>query len=146
MEKQVIEIGGVKLEVDMRFARRLDCLHIGDPVRVMTKDYDDTYTVSSGVVIGFEPFANLPTIIIAYWNGSYSDVDISFLHLNANSKDVEVVAADEESKCAFDRNDALATIDRKIEKAEREVSDLKAKREYFVAHIAQALSPVTKDL
>lgn len=146
MEKQIIEIGGVKLEVDMRFAKRLDCLHVGDPVRVMVKAYGDNYNVHSGVVIGFEPFNKLPTILIAYMVEEYSRADIKFLTLNASTQDVEVIAADSEARVAFDKTSALEAFDRQIVVAERAVADLQSKRVYFERHIGTAWMPVTKEM
>ena len=68
--KTVIEVNGVKLEVDLRQAVRIDTLGVGDRVKVMVKIYSD-YKVYAGVVVGFEPFKELPTIIIAYLDTQY---------------------------------------------------------------------------
>jgi hypothetical protein len=38
-EKTIIEVSGVKLEVDLRQARRIEEIRIGDRVKVLTKDY-----------------------------------------------------------------------------------------------------------
>lgn len=52
--KTIIEVNGVKLEVDLRTARRIDEIRIGDRVKVLIKGYSD-YKVHAGTVIGFEP-------------------------------------------------------------------------------------------
>jgi len=142
--KQVIEIGGVKLEVDMRYAKRVDTLHVGDPVRVMTKGYGESYTVHSGMVVGFEPFAKLPTIIVAYLQGGYDTAEVKFIHMNENTKDVEIVAADRDALVAFDEKECLKGLDRTIEKARRALVDPPDKTSYFVHHIGRAWAPVEK--
>lgn len=63
--KRVIEINGVKLEVDMRYAKRVDELRVGSKVKVLNKEYS-SYKVYPGVIVGFEEFDNLPTIVVAY--------------------------------------------------------------------------------
>ncbi len=63
-ENKIIEINSVKLEVDRRSAERVDQIQVGDRVKVLNKQYSD-YKVYHGVVIGFEPFEELPTIIVA---------------------------------------------------------------------------------
>ena len=52
-ETQVIEINGVKLEVDMRYAKRVDLLRIGSRVKVLVKTYSE-YKIYPGVKIGRE--------------------------------------------------------------------------------------------
>src|SRR5690606_28503543 len=71
MEKTIIEVNGVKLEVDLRTAKRVDELRVGDRVKVLTKDYRGEYEVHAGTIVGFEPFENLPTVIVAYLKRDY---------------------------------------------------------------------------
>ena len=61
MEEQFheIEINGVKLQVDLRHARRLEEIRVGSRVKVLTKDYNG-HKVSHGVVIGFTLLENVP--------------------------------------------------------------------------------------
>ena len=62
MDKQttIIEVNGIKLEVDLRTAKRVDQLRVGDRVKVLNKAYDG-YEVLPGTVVCFEPFEKLPT-------------------------------------------------------------------------------------
>ena len=69
-EKTIIEVGGVKLEVDMRYARRVDTLRVGDRVKCLVKKYGNTHETYPGVVVGFEPFPSLPSIVVAYLDTS----------------------------------------------------------------------------
>lgn len=127
--KRVIEINGVKLEVDMRYAKRVDEMRVGSKVKVLNKEYS-SYKVYPGVIVGFEEFDKLPTIVVAYLDSGWSSADIKFVHYNAESKDVEICAAVTD-EVELNRKDATASFDREIVKKERELADLHEKRNYF---------------
>ena len=38
-QKRIIEVNGVKLEVDMRYARKIEELRVGSRVKVLIKNY-----------------------------------------------------------------------------------------------------------
>lgn len=129
-----IEINGVKMEVDLRHAKRIDELRIGDRVKVLTKDYASSFTVHAGVIIGFEPFVELPTIIIAYVPVSYTGADLKFLHFNAKSKDVEVVKAIDDDELDLSEADVMGALGREKEKLLAQVAELDAKAAYIRTH------------
>lgn len=130
-EKQVIEINGVKLEVDMRYARRIEEIRIGDKVKVLRKQgYGDAFQVHPGIVIGFEPFTKLPTIVVAYVDQDWSKAEVKFLHFNSEAKDIEIVAAVDED-FHVDRDMLLARFDRQIETKRREIETIEEQRKYF---------------
>ena len=89
-ETTIIEINGVKLEVDLRHAKRIDELTIGSPVKCLVKKYE-SYAVYPGIIIGFEPFLSLPTIVVAYLETDTYNADIKFVAFNTNTKDFEIV-------------------------------------------------------
>lgn len=130
-DKQVIEINGIKLEVDMRYARRVEEIRIGDKVKVLRKQgYGDTFQVHPGIVIGFEPFVKLPTIVVAYVEQDWSKAEVKFMHFNSESKDVEIVhAADEDFH--VDRDMLIARFDKQIEAKRREIETIEEQRKYF---------------
>jgi hypothetical protein len=131
MDKKIIEINGVKLEVDTRSATRIDEIRIGSRVKVLRKEYSN-YKVLHGVVIGFEPFTNLPTIIIAAALVEYTTAKIEFLYYNAELKDVEVVVAGDEDEAALDAGDFIKHVDREIAKKEIEIRELADRKNYFL--------------
>lgn len=109
-EKTIIEVNGVKLEVDMRYARRIEEIRIGDKVKVLKKQYGESFAVVPGIIVGFEPFKQLPTIVVAYVESDWSKAEIKFLHYNSGVKDVEIVhAADEDFH--VDRDALIARLD-----------------------------------
>ena len=135
-EKTIIEVNGVKLEVDMRYAKRVEELRVGDKVKILTKTYSD-WEVNPGVIVGFEPFKNRPTIIAAYADSRWStDVKIKFVHYNTSSKDIEIVRADDDD-LDFDREQILANFDRTIETKRREIAEIEEHKRYFVTNFKQ---------
>lgn len=128
----VIEVNGVKLEVDLRTARRIDNLKVGSRVKVLRKsDYGD-HKVFPGIVVGFDPFPSLPTMTIAFLDINYSEAKLEFVAFNGASKGIEIVASIDNDELEVDKGAVLARIDREIEKHGREIEDLRRKREWFL--------------
>ena len=42
-EKRIIEIDGMKVEVDLRHAKRVDTFKVGDNVKILDKSYEDSH-------------------------------------------------------------------------------------------------------
>lgn len=133
MSKEIIEINGVKLEVDLTNARVVDEYHIGDVVKVLKKQYSD-YKSFAGTIVGFDPFKNLPTIIIAYLNDY--NTTIEFLYYNAESKDVEICMANP-NDITFTKDTVVDAMNKDIQKKKAEITELEIKRDYFINHFSQ---------
>ena len=84
-ERTVVEINGVKMEVDLRTARTIDTYKVGDRVKVLVKKYSDTYETHHGVIVAFDNFENLPTITVCYITTGYNG-DLSFSYINEKNK------------------------------------------------------------
>lgn len=129
-DNKIIEINGVKFEVDARTAtlRQLSTISIGAKVKVLKDD-----TVYYGVVIGFEPFAENPVVIICYMtSGSYySPVDLKFLYYSSKSKE-QVVVSSEDDDAGVERDEIVHRIDHDIAKKQNEIKDLEDKKRYFL--------------
>ena len=130
-EKTIIEINGIKMEIDTRYAKRIDTMCVGDRVKVLIKEYSG-YAVHSGTVIGFEPFNILPTIIVAYLEKGYSSVGVKFLYFNAQTKETEIVKAIDDDCLEVDKAGVLQMFERDIQKKQDELEDLHAKKKYFL--------------
>ena len=135
-ETTIIEIQGVKLEVDLRHAKRIDKFAIGDKVKLLKKKYSDSYEVYPGVIVGFENFRELPTIIIAYLESDYSGAEIKFEHFNKNSKEVDIVHTDP-GYLPLEKSWVIEKMDKEILKKEQEIEDIKRKKAYFLAHFEE---------
>lgn len=139
-ETQIIEINGVKLEVDLRYAKRVDHFRVGTKVKILEKQSNyggstDT-KVYSGVIVGFEPFESLPTIVVCYLSVDYSGAELKFAYVNtATDKKWEIVAAVDDD-LPVQKQDVLSKIDREIQKKRDEIMDIERKRDYFLTHFA----------
>jgi len=127
---RIIEVGGIKMEVDLRNAKVIENYKVGDKVKVLKKDYSDDYKSFPGVIIGFDDFKKLPSILIAYLDADYSSSKVSFLTLNDQTKDFEICSMNEIDK-QFSKADALFQLDRQIDNKKEEVRELEQKRKYF---------------
>jgi hypothetical protein len=131
-QKTIIEVNGVKLEVDLRTAKRIDQLAIGSRVKCLVKRYNDWIT-HPGVIVGFEPFPTKPTIVVAYLDSDYSGAGLNFKSFNADTVDFEVVADLDHNALEIDKASVLQKFDRELNKKELELEELRQKREFFLA-------------
>lgn len=132
--KRIIEINGVKLEVDMRSARRIDEFRVGDNVKVLD-NRGGKNLVRSGVITDFANFKELPTLIIAmycppdYW----SKPSIEFLYFNSQTEYVEIVGVSAE-ETIVSRETVVQKFDDEIAKKRDELNGLIIKRDTFVKY------------
>ena len=132
-EKTIIEVGGVKLEVDMRYARRIDTLRIGDRVKCLVKKYGNTHETYPGVVVGFEPFPSLPSIVVAYLDtSSYNGDTLKVKTFNQKTEDFEIVPDVDRNSLEVDKGRVLTMLDRDIEKKREELNQSELRRQYFL--------------
>jgi len=130
---RIVEISGIKLEIDERTARTVESYKIGDRVKCLVKSYGDNWNVYPGVITGFAAFTNLPTIEIMY----LANEELKFKAVNASSNDFEIVPLSE-AELILDKEDALRQMDSAIKRAEDDLLDKKQKRAYFVEKFATA--------
>ena len=129
--KRVIEINGVKLEVDLRDAKIIDNYKVGDTVKILKEKYTDDFKSYLGVIVGFDDFEKHPTIIVCYLDVDYSGADIKFAHINSKSKDVEICQINEWD-VSFTKQDVLDRLNIELEKEKEKVRDLESKKIYFI--------------
>lgn len=126
---KIVEINGVKIEVDLRSCKVIENYKVGDPVKVLVKKYS-SYESYAGVIIAFDDFKMLPTIIVAYLENSYSTAEIKFAYINAETKDLEICPSAKLDKF-LDKSHAIGLLDNTIEKKKVELEELKKKKELF---------------
>lgn len=142
--KRIIEVNGVKLEVDLSTAKVVENYKVGDPVKVLLKKYSD-YQSYPGVIVGFDPFQVLPSILIAYLEKDYSTAQMKFVTFNAQSKDVEICAMNGR-EVPFIRENVLELMEREITSQEEKLSDLKSKKAYFLKQFGVYFSNIEKEI
>jgi hypothetical protein len=133
MEKEftTVEINVVRLEVDLRTARRVENYRIGDRVKVLVKEYS-SYKPTPGVIVAFDMFEKMPTITVAYLDISYSGADIKFAYISGGDTDKEqpeIAPYNDDIK--VDKANVIASLDKEIYKKQTEIEDLEAKKNYF---------------
>jgi hypothetical protein len=142
MDKQttIIEVNGVKLEIDLRSAKRIDNLRVGDRVKCLVKGYGGSMTTHAGIVVGFEPFPSLPSIVVAYLETGYASSGLKFKTFNAKTEDFEVVADIDSNALEIDRESILDNFDRETDKKRQELAEIQSKRAFFLAHFGRYFS------
>lgn len=128
--KRIIEINGIKMEVDLRHAKVIDTFKVGDTVKVLIKGYLD-YKSHVGMIVGFDEFKNLPTIVVAYLNIDYASTAINFVYINSESKDVEICKINDWD-IPYSKTQILDRMQVEIDKKAQEVKDLETKKEVFL--------------
>ena len=92
--KRIIEVNGVKMEIDLRTAKVVENYKVGDYVKILVKDYSG-YKSYIGNIIGFDNFEKNPTIVIAYLKNEYSTASIEFAYYNSQSEEIEITTLNE---------------------------------------------------
>lgn len=141
-EKTIVEINGIKLEVDLRTAKKVDEYKVGDMVKVLKKEYSDSYTSYPGMIVGFDAFVALPTIIVAYLESKYGSYKIEFVYLNAKTEEIEICHTDS-LDMAVDKATVITMMDEEITKKSEEIKDLQRKKDYFTANFNRYFEETT---
>lgn len=137
---RVIEIDGVKIEVDLRTAKRIDTFKVGDNVKVLCKSSNSDYKVKPGIITDFANFKEKPTIVVAvlnegtYWN---SNPTIEFIHIYEGMEDkYEIVYASDED-LRLTKDGVIEKFEREIAKKKNEAQDLENQLTYFINHFVK---------
>ncbi len=132
--KRIIEIDGVKLEIDLREAKQVDKFRVGQSVKVLVEEYENKFESYPGAIIGFDNFKNRPTIVVAYLKAGYSGAEVEYAYIcEGQKKKVEIVPVSDE-EISFDKGRIIDLLNREIETKEQEYKDAKAKKAYFLKH------------
>ena len=143
-ETTIIEINGVKMEVDLRHAKIVhQNIRVGSRVKLLEKGGYGGPTVFPGVVVGFEPFTDLPTIIVAYVKTGYSAPGLEFAYINAKCAEKWDMVPSMDDDLPVAKGDVLAHFDREADKKRAELHDIEAKRDFFLRHFNRYFDGVT---
>lgn len=130
-EKTIIEVNGIKLEIDLRHAKKIEQYRVGDKIKVLKKKYSDSYESYFGVIAGFDSFKDRPTIIIAYIETAYNGVNLHFAYINSESKDIEIAPA-HDFDLSYEKGEIVGKFDAEVEKKQLEIKDIERKKKYFL--------------
>jgi ribosomal protein L19 len=129
-DKRIVDINGVMLEIDLRTAKTVESYKVGDNVKVLVERYGNEFNSYPGIIIGFDDFQKLPTILIAYLDARGSTAEIKFECFNSKTEKIEICPANY-NEMPFEKSTVLDMLNREILAAEQNVIDLKNKKEYF---------------
>jgi len=144
-EKRIIEINGIKMEVDLRDAKVIEQYKVGDNIKILVKEYADDYRAYIGTIIGFDDFKETPTIVIAYLKTSYSEAEIKYVYFNEHTKDIEVTQLNNWD-VPVTKNQVIKKFNSEIENHERQIEDIKNKKELFEKLFGKYFESVTKEI
>ena len=127
---KIIEINGVKMEIDLRSAKVIDNYKVGDNIKILVKDYDN-FKSYLGTIIGFDEFEKTPTIVIAYLKTQHGSATIEFVYYNSKTKDVEICPLNNWD-LPVSKQQVLDRFDGEIEKKKNELSETEQKKKLFI--------------
>ena len=128
--KKVIEINGIKMEIDLRKAKVIDEYKVGDNLKVLVKDYGDGFKSYIGTIIGFDEFEHHPTIVIAYLKTAYATGTIEYLYYNDATKDTEVCPLNDWD-IPITKTEIIDQFDSEIKKAQSQIKEVQNKKKLF---------------
>ena len=141
-DKRIVEIDGVKIEVDLRTAKRIDTFRVGDNVKVLCKEYDG-FKIKPGIITDFANFKEKPTIVVAVLEESYSGVSINFVHIYEGMEvKYEIVYATED-EVKLSQEGVIEKFEREIAKKKHEMEELQFKLDFFKKHFMKTQEEVT---
>jgi hypothetical protein len=140
--KRIVEIDGVKLEVDLRTAKVVDRYRIGDPVRVLHPGTGYGTGIKPGVIIGFCEFDKNPAIEILELDSEYSGATFKLITIVSGQDNPVQIAPYDRYSGLFSQTDIVTRFDREIQKKELELADLKLKKEYFISDFMKAFQQI----
>ena len=143
---QQFVVGAVTIAANRNQAIRAEILKVGDAVRVLIKPSYGTPEVHTGVIVGFEPFKEWPTIIIAYIEHSYNKSEMKMLYFNGNEKqDAEILSAPQDINIDIERSRVIDWFNTEEQKKLAEVDEIRAKRQYFNRYFGNLVSQVIEE-
>lgn len=126
--KRIVEIDGVKVEVDLRTAKKIDYFRVGDNVKILHNGI-----VKPAIIVDFAEFKDLPTMVIAYFEGGdyWTPPTIKFIYYNAeNTEKIDIVPT-QETELLVSKESVCKQFEQAIDKKRKEYEDLKTKYDYF---------------
>lgn len=131
-----IEIDGIKVEVDLRSVKKIDVFKIGDNVKILKKEYNDTFKTYSGVIIDFVAFKERPAIVVAYFEQDYMGVNIHFETITKDTQGIEIAPC-LPHEMTINKDRVIDKFNYEIDQQQHKVDELKAKRDYFIKNFSK---------
>jgi hypothetical protein len=143
--KRIVEIDGVKLEIDLRTAKVVDHYKVGDPVRILHAEDNYRSGITPGVIVGFCEFEKNPAIEILELDVGYPGVSFRTVTIISGRENKIQIAPYDKYEGLISQTDVVTRFDREIQKKELELADLKLKKKYFIDDFAKAFGRIVSD-
>ena len=140
-QKRIVEINGMKMEIDLRTAKKIDTFRVGDPVKVLDMNYQSP-VIKAGVIVGFAEFSKHAAIEIMVLSDNYSGVDFNFITVKSGDEcKYEIVHYNNYEKI-FTQSNVVDKFAREIEKKKIEIAELERKMKYFINDFQKAFEKI----
>lgn len=143
--KRIIEINGIKLEVDLTTCRRIDEFRVGDNVKILIKKSEyQQEKLLNGVIVEFLNFKDAPIIQLAVFEQSYSGSSINFINYSANTANMEIMACGKH-ELVLEKSKTVDQMQNEIDRKQHEVDDLRNKLNWFLKFYGKHFADAEKD-
>ncbi|MFT9003132.1 MAG: hypothetical protein ABF991_00310 [Liquorilactobacillus hordei] len=143
---KIVDFNGAKFEVEDTKVKKVTEYHVGDTVKILDTKYSNV-EVSDGIIVDFLNFKSLPTIRVAKItnNGFLSNIDVSFISINSKTEDIEIMPISPD-EMKIDINLMNELFDSKIASKQRDLDELKHKKNFFNKFFGQSEEEVEKEI
>ena len=139
--KRIIEINGIKMEVDLRNAKRIDTFKVGDPVKVLDMNYQNG-VIKAGVIVGFAEFQKKASIEIMVLDEGYSGIDFKFISVSSETDSKYEIVHYNNYEKIFTKSNVIDKFQREIDKKKIEIEELERKKKYFIDDFQKAFEQI----
>jgi hypothetical protein len=136
--KRIVEIDGIKVEVDISTAKVISNYKIGDPVRILHPGEGYGCGIKPGIIVGFCQFEKNPAIEILELDTDYSGTNFRIVTIVSGQKNDVQICPYDRFEGLISRSDVVTRFDREIQKKELELADMKLKKQYFIDEFSKA--------
>lgn len=138
MASRIIEINGIKCEIDDRHITKVEEYRVGTRVKCLVKNYSG-YAVHPGVIVSIDAFEKLPTINVAYVPDTFGTAgEVKFQAFNANTTEFEIVPLDPDDILPS-KETIRDYFDKSIAKKRAELQEMEDRKGFFLRAFGRAL-------
>ena len=142
---KIIEINGIKMEIDLREAKVIEQYKVGDNLKILVKEgYGDKFQSYIGTIIGFDEFETRPTIVIAYLKTSHNEASIEYVYYNKETKDVELCPLNNWD-IPVTKSQVIDEFDKEIKTAKNKIREVETKKKLFTQLFGKYFELVERD-
>lgn len=143
---RIIEVNGVKVEVDLRNATVIENYKVGDSVKVLQKEYSNSYKVNTAVVTDIfhrtlKDGTEEGAIQLLVVEEGYQDVDLKFIVYGEKTEDFSIGHFNKYEK-RIPTEQLVSKFDKMIEKKQDEIRVLEGKKAAYLEYFEEVTNEV----